>query len=218
MMSRTIRHSRLASSGRIDRSAIYGFFMLLPIPGEQLRCILLPPHLRAEQDRFRAVLDLLRVPGVGEISREFEYLGWCLVEPGLEGDLRPVPLGRGRGLTARCPVCRPTTLCAALSVPFSPPCFSVGRVETDRCDGRTVLAARSFNADRMAPLLHCAAAYGGTSRERRNGQVFGRARASERPCTLARSPWIRPGTHRRRRRRHLRSARRPCPPRCCQSC
>ena len=30
-------HSRLASSGRIDRSAIYGFFMRLPIPGEQLR-------------------------------------------------------------------------------------------------------------------------------------------------------------------------------------
>ena len=36
MLSRTIRHSRLASSGPIERSAIYEFLMLLPIPGEQL--------------------------------------------------------------------------------------------------------------------------------------------------------------------------------------
>ena len=36
MMSRTIRHSRFASSGRIDRSAIYGFFRLMQTPGEQL--------------------------------------------------------------------------------------------------------------------------------------------------------------------------------------
>ena len=44
MMSRTIRHSRLASSGRIDRSAIYGFFIRLPIPGEQL-----PTKLTADE-------------------------------------------------------------------------------------------------------------------------------------------------------------------------
>ena len=37
MMSRTIRHSRFASSGRIDRFAIYGFFRLMQTPGEQLR-------------------------------------------------------------------------------------------------------------------------------------------------------------------------------------
>ena len=36
MMSRTIRHSRFASSGRIDRFAIYGFFRLIQTPGEQL--------------------------------------------------------------------------------------------------------------------------------------------------------------------------------------
>ena len=36
MMSRTIRHSRFASSGRIDRFAIYGFFRLMQTPGEQL--------------------------------------------------------------------------------------------------------------------------------------------------------------------------------------
>ena len=37
MMSRTTRHSRFASSGRIDRFAIYGFFRLMQTPGEQLR-------------------------------------------------------------------------------------------------------------------------------------------------------------------------------------
>ena len=36
MMSRTTRHSRFASSGRIDRFAIYGFFRLMQTPGEQL--------------------------------------------------------------------------------------------------------------------------------------------------------------------------------------
>jgi hypothetical protein len=35
-MSRTTRHSRFASSGRIDRFAIYGFFRLMQTPGEQL--------------------------------------------------------------------------------------------------------------------------------------------------------------------------------------
>ena len=53
MMSRTIRHSRLASSGRIDRSTIYGFFMLLPIPGEQL----LKMFAEAYQDFEAAWLD-----------------------------------------------------------------------------------------------------------------------------------------------------------------
>ena len=38
MMSRKTRHSRFASSGRIDRFAIYGFFRLMQTPGEQLRC------------------------------------------------------------------------------------------------------------------------------------------------------------------------------------
>ena len=35
-MSRTTRHSRLASSGRIDRFAIYGLFRLMQTLGEQL--------------------------------------------------------------------------------------------------------------------------------------------------------------------------------------
>ena len=39
MMSRTIRHSRFASSGRIDRFAIYGFFRLMQTPGEQLQIV-----------------------------------------------------------------------------------------------------------------------------------------------------------------------------------
>ena len=42
MMSRTIRHSRFASSGRIDRFAIYGFFRLMQTPGEQLQLIIVP--------------------------------------------------------------------------------------------------------------------------------------------------------------------------------
>ena len=37
MMSRTIRHHRLASCDRIDHFAIYGFFRLMQTPGEQLR-------------------------------------------------------------------------------------------------------------------------------------------------------------------------------------
>ena len=39
MMSRTTRHSCLASSGRIDRFAIYGLFRLMQTPGEQLHVI-----------------------------------------------------------------------------------------------------------------------------------------------------------------------------------
>ena len=60
MMSRTIRHSRLASSGRTDRSAIYGFFMLLPIPGEQLPTV----------DTSGAPLSRMEVSGPANYLRE----------------------------------------------------------------------------------------------------------------------------------------------------
>ena len=51
MMSSTTRHSRLASSGRIDRFATYGFSRLMQTPGEQLRW-----HTGKFDDRFRVQL------------------------------------------------------------------------------------------------------------------------------------------------------------------
>ena len=51
MMSRTTRHSRFASSGRIDRFAIYGFFRLMQTPGEQLRYI-----KAVENDKARDII------------------------------------------------------------------------------------------------------------------------------------------------------------------
>ena len=61
MMSRTTRHSRFASSGRIDRFAIYGFFRLMQTPGEQLPPRFPPYAVRSPPPRV-VVHQLLRHP------------------------------------------------------------------------------------------------------------------------------------------------------------
>ena len=64
MMSRTTRHSRFASSGRIDRFAIYGFFRLMQTPGEQL------PEKAAVPGFDRNVLHTLRIRAPGPKEQE----------------------------------------------------------------------------------------------------------------------------------------------------
>ena len=131
-MSRTTRHSRFASSGRIAphiRFAIYGFFRLMQTPGEQLRHRMLNPSASAAS---------YREDGGAQLH------GWTCSER-REGCQGPVPSSRPRTATAPGQRCAPPSLLAV-----APPLYA------PICDTMTVKCPRS-NRQRTQtlPLATC---------------------------------------------------------------